>query len=190
MLGLVRAFAFSSQILVPGPSHNRNGGANIGTSPLVNQAYQSSALMKTTVAHVVEKSIRIKGTPAQVWDALTDPEKTKKYFFNCEVLSTWKVGSPITFTGPATNSPKTMLQGEIVAVVPEKLLTYTLRNTSDASNSLSTVTDHLEYENGETILSITDDVGKGEGAEARYERSVKGWDMVLGGLKNLVEGNV
>jgi hypothetical protein len=30
-------------------------------------------------------------------------------------------------------------------------------------------------------------VGSGDGAAERYERSVKGWDKVLEGLKQLVE---
>ena len=145
--------------------------------------------MKATVAdnHVVNKSIRIKGTPAQVWDALTNPEKTKEYFFNCEVLSDWKVGSPITFKGRVMMK-KIELHGEIVAIEPERLLKYTLKNSEDEHpDSTSTVTDRLDYVNGETVVSITDDVGVGAGAEKRYEKSVQGWDNILSGLKAIVE---
>ena len=39
---------------------------------------------------IVKKEITINATPAEVWDALTNPEKTKEYFFNCEVHSDWK----------------------------------------------------------------------------------------------------
>jgi uncharacterized protein YndB with AHSA1/START domain len=145
--------------------------------------------MKTTIAgnHVVNKSIRIKGTPAQVWDALTNPEKTKEYFFNCEVISDWKPGRAITFKGHVM-SKKIELRGEILAIEPERLLQYTLQNSEDKHpDSTSTVTDRLEYQNGETVVSITDDVGAGDGAEARYAKSVQGWDNVLNGLKTLVE---
>lgn len=144
--------------------------------------------MKTvTTDHIVNKSIRIKGTPAQVWDALTNPKKTKEYFFNCEVLSDWKVGGPITFKGPAM-SKNIELHGEIVAIEPEKLLKYTLQNSEDEHpDTHSTVTDQLESVNGETVVSITDDVGEGAGAEKRYEKSVQGWDNILSGLKAIVE---
>ena len=145
--------------------------------------------MKATITdnHVVNKSIRIKGTPAQVWDALTNPEKTKEYFFNCEVLSDWKVGSPITFKGRFM-SKKIELHGEIVAIEQERLLKYTLKNSEDEdTDSTSTVTDRLEYVNGETVVSITDDVGVGAGAEKRYEKSVQGWGNILSGLKAIVE---
>jgi hypothetical protein len=50
---------------------------------------------------------------------------------------------------------------------------------------LSPMSCYLKTE--KTILSITDDVGQGEGAEKRYSRSLKGWDKVLKGLKELVE---
>jgi len=145
--------------------------------------------MKTAITdnHVVNKSIRIKGTLAQVWDALTNPEKTKEYFFNCEVISDWKVGRAITFKGQV-KSKKIELRGEIMAIEPERLLKYTLKNSEDEHpDSTSTVTDRLEYVNGETVVSITDDVGAGAGAEKRYEKSVQGWDNILNGLKAIVE---
>ena len=44
--------------------------------------------------HVVKKTITIKAEPAAVWDALTNPEKTKRYFFNCRVISDWKSRQP------------------------------------------------------------------------------------------------
>jgi hypothetical protein len=44
-----------------------------------------------------------------------------------------------------------------------------------------------DYANGVTTLTVTDDVGQGEGAQKRYARSQKGRDRVLRGLKKLVE---
>ena len=140
---------------------------------------------------VVRKTIRIKAAPAQVWDALTNPEKTKHYFFNCAVYSDWEVGSTIVFTGRLFLIKKIELKGQILKIEPNKLLQYTLANGDDDDDpfSFSTVTDELTDENGETILAITDDVGQGKGAEERYERSEKGWDNILNGLKKLVESD-
>ncbi|MVM38217.1 hypothetical protein GO730_12610 [Spirosoma sp. HMF3257] len=137
---------------------------------------------------VVRKTIRLKAEPSEVWNALTNPDKTKHYFFNCEVFSDWEVGSTILFTGRMFLIKKIELKGQIVKFEPNKLLQYTLQNEDDPDN-FSTVTDELTYENGETILSITDDVGQGEGAEDRYNRSEKGWDSILKGLKEVVEGS-
>lgn len=135
--------------------------------------------------YIVKKKITIDAEPLSVWDALTNPEKTKKYFFNCEVHSKWKPGSSITFKGRMFFIFKIEMKGEILKVENGKLLQYTLKNSG--SDSTSTVTDVLTFENGKTILSITDDVGAAEGAEKRYKRSVIGWDKILKGLKKLVE---
>jgi uncharacterized protein YndB with AHSA1/START domain len=137
---------------------------------------------------IVKKQVDINADPSSVWDALTNPEKTKEYFFNCEVFSDWKVGSPITFKGRMLLVKKIEMNGKILAIEPGKLLMYNLIN-NDSGNppSVSTVTDELSYANGVTTLSITDDVGDGDGAKDRFEKSEKGWDKVLTGLKELVE---
>ncbi len=135
--------------------------------------------------YIVKQSVSIKGEPAQVWDALTNPKKTKKYFFNCEISSNWKKGSDIYFKGKLFLVFPIEMKGKIEEIQKEKLLKYTLSNGK--SNTHSTVTDELSYENGITTLSISDDVGQGEGAEKRYKKSVKGWEKVLKRLKELVE---
>jgi uncharacterized protein YndB with AHSA1/START domain len=138
---------------------------------------------------IVRRTIRIRAEPSQVWNALTNPQKTKHYFFNCEVFSDWEVGSTILFTGRIFLLKKIEMKGQIIKIEPDKLLEYTLSNGEDEDDStnFSTIRDELTYEKGETILSITDNVGQSEGAEDRYRRSEKGWDNILKGLKELVE---
>jgi uncharacterized protein YndB with AHSA1/START domain len=133
---------------------------------------------------IVKKKITLDATPEEVWDALTNPQKTKKYFFNCEVISKWKEGSPISFKGRVFLFFKIELKGTILEIEPKKLLKYNLKNKNKkhAPESYSTITDVLSYKNEKTTLSITDDVGIGEGAEKRFKRSDKGWDKVLHGL--------
>jgi uncharacterized protein YndB with AHSA1/START domain len=140
------------------------------------------------MAFIVKKSIIIKASPDEVWDALTNPEKTKKYFFHAKVFSDWKEGSSITFKGRIFLIKKFEMTGEILAIETNKLLKYKLRNGSDKDPSgFSIVTDTLTFNNGETTVSITDDVGQSEGAEKRFKRSEKGWDKILIGLKKTVE---
>jgi len=138
--------------------------------------------------YTVHQTITLNAEPATVWDALTNPEKTKEYFFNCRVLSDWKAGSPITFKGRMFWIIPIEMKGKIIKAQPGKLLKYSLKNGKGADATTSTVTDELTYENGKTTLSISDNVGDGEGAEKRYHRSVKGWHKVLKGLKELVDG--
>jgi uncharacterized protein YndB with AHSA1/START domain len=139
--------------------------------------------------HVIRKSVVINAKPSLVWDALTNPAKTEQYFFHCAVHSRWKVGDTITFKGKMFFIIDIEMTGIIQEIEPEKLLKYTLKNgkDDDAAAGTSVVTDVLTYAGGQTTLSITDDVGDGEGADKRVEKSEKGWDKVLAGLKKLVE---
>ncbi len=139
--------------------------------------------------YIVKKHIIINAPAETVWDALTNPEKTKEYFFHCRVISDWKAGSPITFKGRMFFIIPIKMKGVIKKIEPGKLLQYTLSNKSDGKASTSTVTDKLKFANWHTTLNITDDVGQGEDAEKRYKKSVKGLDKVLKGLKEFVEEN-
>lgn len=75
---------------------------------------------------VVRKKISIRAEPSEVWNALTNPEKTKEYFFNCEVYSDWEVGSTIVFTGTLFLIKKIEMKGQILKIEPNKLLQYSL----------------------------------------------------------------
>jgi len=138
--------------------------------------------------YIVRKDIWLNAQPEVIWDVLTDPEKTKRYFFHCRVFSDWKPGSSIVWKGRILLFKKIEFHGEIIDARPEELLKYKLNNTHD--NSTSVVTDILIPENGGTLLTISDDVGQGPGAQERYDRSVKGWDKVLKGMKKVVDKEI
>jgi uncharacterized protein YndB with AHSA1/START domain len=141
-------------------------------------------------AYIVKKSIWLNTQPDMVWDMLTNPEKTKRYFFHCEVFSDWKPGSPIVWKGRIFVFKKIELHGEIIEAEPTKILKYKLHNGGDTDGSTSIVTDTLRQDKGGTLLTISDDVGQGPGAEKRYERSMKGWDRVLRGLQKVANKEI
>lgn len=43
----------------------------------------------------IKNTITINAPITKVWDALINPEQTKKYMFGCEAVSDWKVGSSL-----------------------------------------------------------------------------------------------
>ena len=137
---------------------------------------------------IVRRKTVLRASPAEVWDALTNPEKTKKYFFHCKVFSDWEVGSTIRFVGRIFLIKKIEMTGTILELIPQKLLKYSLNNanTKDGSSSFSIVTDTLSFEDGKTTLIITDDVGQGAGAEERFKKSQKGWTKIIKGLRALL----
>src|SRR6188474_709252 len=80
----------------------------------------------------VKNSIAIDASPAKVWDALINPEQTKKYMFGCETVSDWKIGSPLLWRGNYEGQDMIFVKGNIVDIQPEKLLSYT---TIDPNNA-------------------------------------------------------
>ena len=141
-----------------------------------------------TEPFVVRKSVTIHATPLEVWEALTRPDLTKRYFFGWRVDSDWTPGSPISFKRKILWK-KVEFKGEVLEVHPQRLLRYLLKNTKgpDDPANQSIITDELHPCEEGTVLSVTDDVGSAEGAEKRLKKSEKAWDKVLHGLKTFLE---
>src|SRR5512140_3378263 len=51
--------------------------------------------MTTAPKHVYEVYIRT--TPARLWQAITDPADTRRYYFGSDVRSDWEVGSKLVY---------------------------------------------------------------------------------------------
>ena len=139
---------------------------------------------------IVKKSVTLNADISKVWDALTNPERTKNYMFGCEALSDWKVGSPLIWKGAADG--KVYVKGNIVKIQHEKLLQYTTFDPNsdfeDVPSNYLTVTIELSPEKGQTTLSVTQgDFAGVENGEKRYNDTIGGWDYALKGLKEVVE---
>jgi uncharacterized protein YndB with AHSA1/START domain len=137
---------------------------------------------------IIRKQISVRAPMRHVWHALTDPDLTRRYFYGCKVSSNWMADGPISFKRKILGIFPMELSGKIIRISRGSLLQYSLKNTRSSSESI--VTFELYEDNGRTIVSVTDDVGQGEGAEDRYNRSVKGWDKILIGLKHVVENEL
>ncbi len=136
---------------------------------------------------IVTKEIVINADASKVWEAITNPELTKKYMHNSEVISDWKSGSAILWRD--AESGKVHVKGTIVNIELGKYLrTLDLSIDSglpDKESNYSRVTYELNNEKGKTRLRITED--KFNSDEKRFNDSVKFWEVVLLGLKNLLE---
>ena len=143
----------------------------------------------------VQNSITINAPPAVVWDALVNPEQTKKYMFGCETVSDWQVGSPLLWCGTHEGHEVVFVEGHIVAIEPTRFLAYTtLDPNSGVDNSPEnylTVTYSLSAENDLTNLTVTQgDYATVADGQRRYQETVDagGWDSVLVSIKALLEG--
>lgn len=147
---------------------------------------------------VITNSIVINASVAKVWDALINPEQTKKYMFGCEAISDWKVGSELLWRGNYEGKEMVFVKGSIIKFVPEKLLVYTTIDPNnpglaDIPENYLTVTYELKSENASTIFTVTQgDYSKVQEGEKRFQDSHnngEGWNPILVQIKKLVEEN-
>lgn len=130
----------------------------------------------------------IKAPASKVWQALVNPEIIKQYLFNTEVISDWKVGSPIIYRGEWEGKPFED-KGKILEIEPEKILKSThwspMSGVPDTPENYHTVTYTLAANGPSTEVTITQDNNASEEENAHSE---KNWRTVLDGLKKLLEG--
>ncbi len=127
----------------------------------------------------------IETTPEKLWDALTNPEFTRQYWFNIDVTSDWKVGSPMTYF----SNGKAKVKGKVLVADRPKVLSYTFCEAEgDASLEPPTkVTLEIEPELGTKTVRLT--VTHTDFIEnSKHRPSIsQGWPAVLSGLKSLLE---
>jgi uncharacterized protein YndB with AHSA1/START domain len=133
------------------------------------------------------KSVTVKATKSQVWEAITNPEMIKKYFFGTEAISDFKKGSPIYYRG-VWEGKAYEDKGTILEVEKEKLLKHdywsSFSGTKDSPENYATITYKLSGNDGNVTLSVTQDNLR---SEEQREHSEKNWETVLTGLKELLE---
>lgn len=139
---------------------------------------------------VIKKSVILNFPAFTVWEALTNPELTKKYFFNCEVVSTWKKGGLITFQEVSDEKIVEHVKGTIKRIKPGKYLSYTFYSRASGpenipSKPMKVIYKLSEDKDGNTKLFISEgDFGRDI---TRFNENSEGWENVLNGLKALLE---
>jgi uncharacterized protein YndB with AHSA1/START domain len=141
--------------------------------------------MKTAL--ILKTAAEIEAPATKVWEALTNPEIIKQYFFGTEVVSEWEKGSSIIFKGTWEDKPYED-KGTILDIVPGKLLRYNYYNSwfsaPDVPENYANITYELTPDNGKTLLTITQDGFEDEEKKAHSE---KNWNWILNELKKLIE---
>lgn len=137
--------------------------------------------------HVARASTTVNAPVLKVWDALTNPAMIKRYFFGTQVESNWREGSPIVWKGEwqgQTYEDK----GRILRYEPQRRLQYThfspLTGQPDVPENYHTVTIELSADEDRTHITLSQD---NNATQEEREHSEKNWEMVLDGLKKLLE---
>jgi uncharacterized protein YndB with AHSA1/START domain/DNA-binding transcriptional ArsR family regulator len=131
--------------------------------------------------------IAIKAKPEQVWQALTDPNKTSKFWFNCAIRSTWEIDAPFELW----NGKKKEAEGIILDIDPPNKLVLSWRFISFPGTESDTpsritweINTHAEF-HGVTQVTVVHD----EFEQARNTATIleNGLPIVLSGMKTLLE---
>ncbi|MBB6734591.1 ArsR/SmtB family transcription factor [Cohnella zeiphila] len=132
--------------------------------------------------------IAIKATPEQVWQALTDPDKTSKFWFHCSVRSTWEVGAPFELW--CVDGEK-KAEGKILALTAPNRLAMSWRflvipdAAGDAPSRITWEIDpHAELP-GVTLVTVVHD--EFENAARTAGILENGLPIVLSGMKTFLE---
>jgi uncharacterized protein YndB with AHSA1/START domain len=140
--------------------------------------------MNTMTAQTTQVySVFIKATPEQIWDAITKPEFTQKYFFGSHVTVTPDEYRSVTDEG------NDLVRGRVLEIDPPRRLVHSWLAYYDpemAAEDDSRVSWDIEpQDGGYSKLTVVHD--QLEGAPKTATSVAGGWSFVLSGLKTLLE---
>jgi uncharacterized protein YndB with AHSA1/START domain len=140
----------------------------------------------------IKKSITLNADALKVWEALTKPEIIKKYMSGTEVISDWKVGSPILWVGTTEGDERVKIKGSIEKIEVGKLIQFSTLDLDADSIDIPTnyvkSTFELTPKLGKTLLSVTEgDYSQIDDGRKRFVEADGGWNRTLNALKAYIE---
>jgi uncharacterized protein YndB with AHSA1/START domain len=136
---------------------------------------------------VATSEIEVDADADRVWQALTDPKQVAEYFLGSTVKSTWKEGSPITWSGEWEGKPYED-KGEVKVVDKPHRLVVThfspLAGEPDQPENYHELSYDLRESGGHTTIVFTQDNNPDDESA---QHSKENWDTMLQGLKKVVE---
>ena len=141
--------------------------------------------MSTLTAQATQVyQVFIKAPPEAIWDAITKPEFTERYFYGTRITVT-----PDSFRSVG-GGDRDMVWGDVSEFEPPRRLVHSWRALYDpemAEEDESRVTWEIEPQDGGiSLLTVVHDRLEGAPKTAASVSGV-GWMMVLSGLKTLLE---
>ncbi|HEX5323861.1 MAG TPA: SRPBCC family protein [Capsulimonadaceae bacterium] len=127
----------------------------------------------------------INTTPEKLWEALTSPDFTQKYWGGVRQESDWKVGSPWRLVMPSGEVWDT---GEVLEVDPPRRYVVSWRHEHfDDLRDVGETQQSVDVEPWEGYLKLTITHEAPEGGEKFIEAVSGGWPAILASLKTMLE---
>jgi len=133
--------------------------------------------------HVFQVYIRTQ--PDQLWQAITDPEFTQRFFFQTRLQTELRAGAPLQYW---SRDGHLAVEGHVVTAEPPRKLvtTWAFRHEPEmASDPPSRVTWEIEPLDDMCRLTLVHDDFPSE--TATFKSVGGGWPLVLSSLKSLLE---
>ena len=139
--------------------------------------------------YVASAEVDISAPCSEVWKGLTDPDLIAQYSFGSVVETDWQPDSPIFWNGQYEGKPF-QDKGTVLVVEPGQHLEVThfspLSGQDDVPENYHRVSYDLVQESDVTHLTLNQD---GNGSQQEAEHSARNWQLMLAGLKKVVEGD-
>jgi uncharacterized protein YndB with AHSA1/START domain len=127
--------------------------------------------------------VEIATTPERLWQALIDPQETRKYWYGALSISDWHVGSRWT---SESEDGEVYLEGEIQEIDPPRRLVHTFHVVHEAAPAAEAPS-RIEFEItplGDRCRLTVTHTGRGP---ATIEYTSSGWETIFAGLRELLE---
>ena len=145
-----------------------------------------STMTETTIQVYM---VFIKASPEEIWDAITKPEFTSRYFHGSNVESSFEPGAP--YKGWSSDRSQLFVDGEVLESDPPRRLSFTWSALWDeelVSEAASRVTWEIDPQKGGfSKVTVVHDQLEGAPKTAATVASDMGWKIVLDGMKTLLE---
>jgi uncharacterized protein YndB with AHSA1/START domain len=129
--------------------------------------------------------LEIRSSPERIWEAITSPDWTRRYFFGSAVRGDWRSGGKVTW---ATEDGRTACDGEILEIDPPWRLVTTWRSLWEpelATEGPSRVTWEIVERSDSCLLRVTHE-GLEEAPKTRDAVS-SGWPILIRGMRDCLE---
>jgi len=132
-------------------------------------------------------SVVINAPCQRVWDALTKPELVKEYFFGTNLVTDWKIGSPLFFRGQWEGKAYED-KGTVLSFEPVRSLSFNYWSGFSGMEDRPESRQIIRYGLEETAEGVRVTIDQSNvDTQARADHSAKNWQGVLAGLKMMVE---
>jgi uncharacterized protein YndB with AHSA1/START domain/DNA-binding transcriptional ArsR family regulator len=165
---------------------NKYSGARVSALADLKAALEGGSGMTTDPKPRLVYQIIIKAPQERVWEAITTPEFTSRYYYGSTLKTNLAVGSPIT-NHKANGSP--IVEGEVVTSDPPNRLVHSYHSLWPPMNedAPTMVTWELEpMPGGVTRVTVLHEDFQGETATYKGLQS-GGWAWILSNMKTLLE---